>query len=430
LNHDAARLQDALGGEALAWLIDRLRRRYASGQNHAISPIILKDPTPSQRDACDRLLRRRPSTGHVLRVRPDHLERIIVDSELAPSLRDAVEALTGPIPNDRARQQQTEQQWTNVFDQLRPDHDPAHALMNWYDDLQRSGLLRRLAEGDPQKGRRLLELTLRVVARLPAPSITIAQLAADCCNDSHALDIRQPVGTLAARAAAAMANMPLEKTAAGRRRVWAAVGVICDELSAPVLVLNLPGDDNGLTSRLLQQCAAVGEPCRITARQLLRFPPSFGRARLGGVVHVCENPSVVAAAADALRDRAKPLLCIEGQPTNAARLLLTALTRAGITLHYHGDFDWGGIRIANHILTTYAARPWRMSSADYLAAATRGGRKLPRNPVPATWDTDLASAMIHKGLAIHEERILDTLLADLAFQSTPSLRHPHAIIKD
>ena len=54
--------------------------------------------------------------------------------------------------------------------------------------------------------------------------------------------------------------------------------------------------------------------------------------------------------------------------------LLRMLAEAGCELRYHGDFDWGGIRIGNVIFGRLRARPWRFDTADYRAAADRGRR--------------------------------------------------------
>ena len=182
------------------------------------------------------------------------------------------------------------------------------------------GILRRLACGDLDAARRLLDCALTVVLQLPVQGIPLAELAAATAGDSHALDNGQPLGTLVLRAAALMSGVDDTRNAEGRRDAWAGVGVLCDELSAPVLVLNLRGDAKTVTGQALRLHAKHGEPYRLSIRQLLRDPPVFDIATVGRVVYVCENPTVVAAAAHRLGSRSAPLVCIEGQPKTAARL--------------------------------------------------------------------------------------------------------------
>ncbi|MEX2672853.1 MAG: TIGR02679 family protein [Phycisphaeraceae bacterium] len=410
---DEPRVRQTLGTPELAWLVDRLRRRYERGQTDANGVLRLLNPSPREREACDRLLGRCPVASDSISVRIDQLEHIVVSSGMAPNLRQAIETLTGPLIDRRSEAERERAAWMNLFDRFRSDVQTREAVASWYEQVREQGVLRRLSGGDVERGAVLLEQAVRVVGRLPAGGVTLAQLAAECCGDSHALDHGQPVGTLAVRAAAALAGHDQWRSASARRRAWDAVRVICDELSAPALALNLPGAGTALTDQLLTLGAQAGEPCRLTSRQLLRRPPTFDADTLTGGVFVCENANVVAAAADALGPASQPLVCIDGQPTTAATLLLELLSSAGITLRYHGDFDWGGIRIANRIISEHRAKPWRMSAADYLAVAGQGGRELRGDAVPAKWDDQLSTAMQTRGVAIHEERVVTSLIADL-----------------
>lgn len=125
-----------------------------------------------------------------------------------------------------------------------------------------------------------------------------------------------------------------------------------------------------------------------------------------------ENPSIVSAAADRLGPRSRTLLCTEGQPKTAIRLLLGQLRASGIAVSYHGDFDWPGIQIANGIVERFGARPWRFTVADYLEATA--GVRLRGAAVAPAWDPALGDAMCTRGRAVHEESVVEHLLADLS----------------
>src|SRR5262249_37871842 len=140
--------------------------------------------------------------------------------------------------------------------------------------------------------------------------------------------------------------------------------------TGPVLTLNLPGDSATATGRALAVWREVGQPNHLTIRQLLRDPPEL--CAHGRRVFVCENPTVVAEAANRLGARAAPLVCASGHPAGAATLLLRRLAGAGAELCYHGDFDWPGLTIANGIVTGFSARPWRLDAAAYQSAVSRG----------------------------------------------------------
>lgn len=174
-----------------------------------------------------------------------------------------------------------------------------------------------------------------------------------------------------------------------------------------------PGQRSAV-DRLLGRRPSRGQSLTLslgTLEDVLRHGELAGDLR----VHVCENPAVVAAAAHRLGSRCAPLVCLEGQPTTAARVLLERLRAAGCPLVYHGDFDWSGVRIANLVMARHAARPWRFRAADYLAVVRRrlDARPLEGRAVEAAWDADLAPAMARAGVAVFEEQVIEDLLADL-----------------
>jgi uncharacterized protein (TIGR02679 family) len=281
------------------------------------------------------------------------------------------------------------------------------------DDLRR-GLLHRQARATGADPGALLDLSLRFMARLPAGGELLAVLAAEVAGDAHALDAGAPATPLVLRAAARLAGWDAVPAGAlGRRNLWAEVGVSCDPLSADVLVLGLRPPGPSRLARALREAADEGEPQRLTLRELRRTALAGAGAE---TLHVCENPGVVAAAADQLGARSAPLVCVEGQPTSAALLLLEAGRVGGARIVFHADFDWAGVRIGNALAARLGARPWRYSAADYLEAAGSGARGAPLagKPVESVWDGALGRAMERTGHAVHEEQVVGQLLADLA----------------
>jgi uncharacterized protein (TIGR02679 family) len=213
------------------------------------------------------------------------------------------------------------------------------------------------------------------------------------------------------RAARHLGGEPDDSGDEGMRALWASVGVLVGgAVTATVLCLGLPAAGAGATARSLQALGEAGEPAWLTLRQLLRHPPGW-RVE-GRTVFVCENPAVVAEAADALGPASAPLVCTHGRPGAAVTTLLRQLRDAGAALRYHGDFDWPGLAMGNQIITRYGAQPWRFSAPDYAAAPA--GSPLAGPPVEASWDPSLAPAMSARGHAVHEESVLPSLLTDLA----------------
>jgi uncharacterized protein (TIGR02679 family) len=152
---------------------------------------------------------------------------------------------------------------------------------------------------------------------------------------------------------------------------------------------------------------------RLTLRQLERHE---GLVLPGGFLYVCENPSIVAAAADRLGPDCLPLLCVEGVPSTATHALLDAL--GDVELRIHADFDAGGIRIANLLHRRAGAVAWRFNAADYLGALVSVDHTIPMtSPIDeASWDPGLSHAMREHRLAIHEEQVLTDLVGDLRLE--------------
>ena len=403
---------EELFGAKLAWVIDRLQVRLERGQP-VPGRLRLHDPTDAQRDAVERLTGRRPTTAGSIGIEVAELERIVAHAGIAPDLRSLVEALRGPVIDRAARAAAERQRWAAVHEQLRKEAtrlDPA--LATWVEELAATGLLRRLA-GDPDTAAELVRQVLLVLDRLPADAVPLSQLAATSLGDSHALDEDTSLATLVLRGIEAVTGLPRrDRSAAERRALWARVGVLLDELSAPVLVTGLRPGGDGLLARVLRAHADAGEPCRITLRTLVRHRADWASSS-GQRVLVCENPTVVAAVTDRWGRTTPALVCTDGQPSGAVQTLLGQLAEAGISLEFHVDFDGGGIRIGNLLADRFGATPWRMGRLEYEAAAGSAGRPLGAAPPEASWDRELASAILARGRAVHEEQLLDGLVDEL-----------------
>jgi uncharacterized protein (TIGR02679 family) len=372
--------------------------------------LTIANPTAEERSAIERLFGRM-TRGRALGVDLDELAAILRRAEVCEDLADALVQIDGAVENRRALEAERASRWQSVFIAASEALGAVSPWRSWLDEIDRSGLLRRLSGGDPDEGEALVLGAVDVVRRLPAQLMPVAELAASTLGDGHALDQGEPAGTLVLRAIAHQGRFPFPTDADERRAAWASVGVLADELSAPALVLNLPAVANNPTGRALALAAEAGEPFRLSTRQLLRTPPTFALAA-GDTVFACENPSVVAAAANRLGSHARPLICTEGQPKTALRQLLGQLAAGGIMVSYHGDFDWPGIQIANLLIERFAIRPWRLGAADYLEASA--GARLRGPAVAPRWDPALGNAMRDRGRAVHEETVLGRLLADLA----------------
>ena len=196
---------------------------------------------------------------------------------------------------------------------------------------------------------------------------------------------------------------PPPVTTAERRGLWERFGVRVDLVSTTCLTLGLRARGETPVAVRMALAADAGDPVHLTAWDLRRV-----ELQAPDVVLVCENPRVLEAVAER-RGGGVAAVCTSGQPALVVLDVLHAL--AGARLRYHGDFDWPGIAIANRLVAEVGVVPWRMGADQYLAALHGPRVPLLGTPIEPVWDRELGAAMRHHGVAVHEEAVLDDLLA-------------------
>lgn len=400
-------------GEDVRWLVDRARTRIERDQP-LTGTVTYASPTPAQRHAVERLLGRSPGRGASINVSLDEVDRIVRRSGLHDDgLVGVVAVLRGDVVPTAVAAAQRRAAWDAALSPVAAIAATRPELGAWYDDPRTRGLIQRLLR-DPPAAAPIAAKLAEVLAALPCDGVPMSRFAATVAGGAHALDRSTTLATLAESAirTAWASELGTGLGPAQRRRgLWDAVGVLLDELSSTVLCLNIAARPGSRLYRFTEPAREAGEPLILTLRQVAREPMAFVP---GGSVYVCENPAVVAVAADTLGPVCPPLVCVNGQPSVAAVRLLVGLYESGMRLRYHGDFDWGGIRIANLLYSRVPWRPWRYDTASYRQAVGRGRAPLRGGQVTAHWDDQLSGAMADSGVIVEEELLLDDLVADLA----------------
>ncbi|MFC9351715.1 TIGR02679 domain-containing protein [Arthrobacter sp. NPDC057013] len=276
------------------------------------------------------------------------------------------------------------------------------------DLLAGAGVLRPIAElavvrrwlgADPQAVAGVVAAAWSALPTQPGGShsqldtVGLAEFAGQKLLDPHALDRDHPAGRAVARllaatfawldqseapgggveavmkkvledalAAAAVDAAGSVLQARSWRGTWTRAGISCDQVSSTVLVLNLPL--NGVNPALAEVTAVAGEPIWLTARMTvepchtaMNWTSNTGlpRCQSNGtepdqlVVRVCENPSVIEAAANRLGASCPPLVCLYGRPSSAAWSVLSAVAAEGAQILLSTDRDVAGDQIATEV---------------------------------------------------------------------------------
>ena len=363
--------------------------------------------------------------------RPLTAARIRVDlaelDERLRSVRDGqgviaiAEDLRGPLvdrPASRlAARQGRAAVWAAARDALdRCDLAGQGWTERWLEELRSTGTIARI---DFDHAATLLVRAVQTLTALPLLNGTVdrigrTELASQVSGSSHGLDDGQMLAGLVLRGIAQMTERTYPASAAERRALWESAGVMSDEISTTVLTLGMrPPGVHPLAAGVRARSEANCET-HLSLRDLRRIDTWVTS---GAEVFVCENPRVLEAAMD--EGASKAMVCTAGNPRIVVNSLLVQLAAGGAHLRYRGDFDWPGIGIANRIIETHGASPWRMGAGDYEEAIAQAGTAiddlptLDGRPLEAVWDPELSPLMVEIGRVVHEEALLGLLVADL-----------------
>jgi uncharacterized protein (TIGR02679 family) len=383
--------------------------RLSSGSS--VSSIGVGDWSADQREALADLLGldRVPAVG--ARIPMARLQAAVAEIGDGRDLRGLVEDLLGPLTDRRAQQAQNAADRALLWDWLitHPIVKAEPVLLDWAAQLRRSGLVGQSVSTT----RELLLRALKVLEALPSDGTPMPIFADRVLGDPHALDDGERLTGVVLRALSCLlGDVPLDHADA-RRLAWQQMGIEGDALSSTVLVAGCRPSTAGPVGTVLTACADHAQAAVVTLEQVRVAATRW--CWNAPEVHVVENPSVMAAAVARFGPTCPPLVCISGWPSAAGTLLLRTMAAAGTQIHYHGDFDGDGLRIAAHLVAKVGAQPWRLTTQDYRNALSRRpigprvGGIVPEVP----WDAELAIAMRAEEMAVTEESVVEDLLDDL-----------------
>lgn len=406
------RIQQLLGSPELQPLVRSLDRRLGK-QPDIEGSVTLSKVAPETIDTVCGLLGRPPSQGNRLTVRLSELNSV-VHAATGVDLTKALTVLLGRPPRHPAHaDRETRRRWERARQNwIATAKDSSPHVLQLLQEYPRTADLRRLSGDDQESALDMLDHLRRCLMRLPLdPPMPLPIFAAEMTGDAHGLDTGRPLQRWLGEA---IERLFVEgQTDASARDNFGRVGIVRDELSSTVLVLNLRPMRGNLLADFLNESASMGEPTRLTFRQLRHHPLKFTDDH--AVVSVCENPSIMAIAADSLADQCGPMICVEGFASHAAIMLIDQIAESNTVMRYHGDFDASGLQIAHQMIVGKKMKPWRMNASDYERVLTKTNLDLPATQtiIETPWDVSLQQSLLSYRKCVLEEMVADDLTEDL-----------------
>lgn len=276
---------------------------------------------------------------------------------------------------------------------------------------------------------RKAEIRLSVI-RLPV-------LAAHVTGDSHAFDLKYTAGRLLWYAIREIWNREnedshnwqgekddglsdnLETDSLLVREVYRRAGIRDDDVSSQVLVWGLPFSQGVIpVSLTLQQVESMTNWPRCQDLFVVENPPVFSTLL----------DAVPTATVTEIRNAPQPvesgpiLVCISGQPSTAAVLLIDRLLKhaePSAKLWYSGDFDVNGILIADSFAKRYPDHfvPWRMDRETYKKRhhsqiGFNSDERIRLLRLKPLWDHELGIFLANTGFKCFQETVLPDLIRD------------------
>jgi uncharacterized protein (TIGR02679 family) len=399
-----------LGSDELSWLVERIRAKLERGER-LDGTVTLVGATQAQRRAVARLLGHSPGRGTSLSVPLPAVATELFRAAAAPSLQAAVEELGGPVRDLAAERAADLRRWGDALEVLRASKlSRLSWYREWMDIIRRDGTATKLIR-QGQAG--VLGQAAAVLERLPADAEpadpVLGALAGTVTGDERALT-DGPLAGLVLRALAIREGVQAPVGAEAAQALWSAAGMVADDLSSQVLVLNIRAGGQPV-GRWLTEAADEGQPFRLTLGQLIKYPVLPWALD----IYVCASPALIRAAADELGAACPALVGTEGEPSVACARLLHAAAGSGSAVHWHADFSWPGLRSTAIAIRRLSAEPWQMSAADFQSALSAGGGEpLRGRPEPSPWDPRLSEIMQRSGRLLTEDRLVAGLLSELA----------------
>lgn len=290
---------------------------------------------------------------------------------------------------------------------------------NWLQALQKHKV--RLAHRGFYERKPLLGLVAAALSMLPVCYERLPFFANRVIGNPHALDWSTDAGKVFLQALSFLADGAVYDTVEAKNDLLDEFHLLRDDILNFATVFGLQALNGHENISYWQAAAQSLSPLNLPFREIVRAEqilPFKGDSGVEFPVFIVENSGVFSALVDTLQERRQvaSLLCLHGQMKASSWVLLDRLAASGATFWYSGDFDPGGLIIAQKLRLRYeGVKLWHFFAGEYQRTKNHLSEcQLKR--LKGICDIDLqpiVKLMLEWKCAFYQESLIDMLLHDI-----------------
>jgi len=194
--------------------------------------------------------------------------------------------------------------------------------------------------------------------------IRLALLSSQITYNPHYFDDDRFTGKLLLYGITYMLKLEFPSNAEERNEILFEAGVIKDDISNYTVCFGMEIEKEGEKFNGAEEFFRNKEPLHLSIWNIKNITKIKCQNKK---LYVFENPSVFSEILSKLQKEKVSLLCTAGQPKLASLLIMDKAIEEGAIIHYSGDIDPEGIRIADNLKKryTHSLKLWRFSAEDY-----------------------------------------------------------------
>ena len=280
-------------------------------------------------------------------------------------------------------------------------------------------IVRQYSEQYSDALKNIIGLVARGINHLPMKQnkfLRIGVFATDISKDPHFFDRGTFSGGLFLQGLEFTLNMETPTDAEEVSELYYLAGIVSDKISSFTVAKGVRLFNEKEEHAAFKGFNNLNEDFIVTLSNL----DTIKKARaIGNKVFVVENPNAFSAICDILKEEEFSLVCTNGQLKLASLILLDMLVCGGCEIYYSGDFDGGGLLIAERLKNRYGGKLvfWHFGVDDYLENISDvdindiGIKKI--QSIKSLELMDLVSEMTLKKKAAFQEMMVDELSLDI-----------------